>query len=446
MYSMSSCNKDDDSTTAGEDTVPSHTSLVYMVADNSLYSYATSDFEEIKEGYSEISDTSKYSLLVYIDDYSKPRLLHITKKKGKVVADTLKAYSEQNSLDVDIMAAIINTALNAYPADSYGLTLWSHGNGWLPGTDQSGDESETKAFGEDLDNNSNSDGVQMDILDLKTALHECPHFGYIVFDACEMQGIEVAYELKSCTDYIIASPGEISAFGAPYDDMVPAFFTRENTAEAIAGAYYQYYAEHYSYSASNSGIPGNNGGVGGYTGGTASSSDYTYGIAISVVNCCALENLASATTNILISYITESSEIGTSSVFSYDQNYYNFYYDLNGFIQSLTSEDENYTTWKEAFDEAVPVFLTTAYIYSSYANDGEGGMVSMKSASGISTYIPNNSNYYDAYYWAYYLMIAKASPRYSYLTDVIEEYRTSYNEYYKEFSWDTDAGWSSIGW
>ncbi len=395
LMGMVACQKDDDLQTGTEEDSYSHTSLAYMVADNSLDSYSEGDIEEMLEGFESIDDTANFHLLVYLDGSSNPKLMRITKEDGTATSETIKTYEEQNSLDPEIMASVINEALGLYPADSYGLTLWSHGSGWLPGTDQSGGTT-TKAFGVDDDNNTmdQDEGTQMDILDLKTALLDCPYFRYILFDACDMQGIEVAYELKDCAAYFIASPTEVPAYGAPYDEVTPAFFTEDNTAKAIALAYYGPYEETYSYDGSSSPLRSTNtGGPGYYDGGTDQSTGYRYGIAISVVDASKLEELAAATKSIISSYISDGATISTNGIYSYDDNYYNFYYDLDGFIQGLTGNDDNYTSWKEIFDGAVPYFYTTGYTYNSYAEDGSGGMVSMEDASGLSTFIPNNSNF-----------------------------------------------------
>ena len=443
VFLLSACNKDDDLSSVETAESISHTTLVYMVADNSLHSYASEDIDEMIAGYAKVDDPDNNNLLVYIDDYSTPRLLRIKKEGTGVVADTLYSYAEQNSLNIDIMSAVINQALAGFEADSYGLVLWSHGNGWLPGTSQE-EEVSTRAFGEDLDNNSQADGTQMDILDLRSALEACPKFEYLLFDACDMQGIEVAYELRNCANYFISSPGEIPAYGAAYDDVVPAFFSETNVAEAVAQAYFDDYGNNYSYGTtttdnSTSNFSGNTGGVGGFTGGTSSSSEYSYGIAISVINGSELETLASVTKSILSEYIPYGTTVTTSGIKSYDDNYYDFYYDLDGFVKSLTSEDGNYQIWKEAYDNAVPLFLTTGYTYSSYANNGEGGMSSMTGATGVSTYIPANANFSEAYYWSFYSKF----PQY---TSAVASYQTGYNDYYQTFAWYMAAGWDVAGW
>lgn len=438
-----SCQENGKLDESDESDTPTRTVLVYMVADNSLNSYAAMDIDEMVEGYASIAEPDACKLLVYLDDYSSPRLLQITQSKNEVVVDTLETYSEINSLSPDNMSTVINDALADFPADSYGLVLWSHGNGWLPGTDQS-EEATTRAFGEDLDNNRNSDdGVQMDILDLKTALAACPKFEYILFDACEMQGIEVDYELRDCANYFVSSPNEIPAYGAPYEDVVPVMFAESGAAEAVAQAYFGQYEENYSYDNATTGPNNRSSGetetYGRYTGGSSSASSYQYGVSISVVQSDALEALAAATKTILNKYITDGATVATSSIYNYDDNYYNFYYDLDGFIDQLTGGGDEYTSWYTAYKAAVPLFLTTDYTYSSFANDGEGGMTSMADATGVSTYIPADANFYDAYYWAYYM-------QFSQYVSVVKSYHSTFNEYYQGYQWYTAAGWDVSGW
>ncbi|GAB1415464.1 hypothetical protein MASR2M117_08700 [Paludibacter sp.] len=67
-----------------------------------------------------------------------------------------------------------------------------------------------------------SDGSdQMDIIDFADAIPD-RMFKYIIFEACHMAGIEVAYQLKDKTQYIIASSAEIVSpgFTAFYENHV----------------------------------------------------------------------------------------------------------------------------------------------------------------------------------------------------------------------------------
>ena len=72
------------------------------------------------------------------------------------------------------------------------LSVWSHSDGWLPSTAQGATTVNFRAFGADRDNNMYSDGKRMDILDLRKTLEKFPEFDFILFEACDMQSIEVA--------------------------------------------------------------------------------------------------------------------------------------------------------------------------------------------------------------------------------------------------------------
>ena len=146
------------------------------------------------------------------------------------------AYQIRNSVDVSKMKEVINTAFSEYPAQSYGLVLWSHGEGWLAKS-----QNKTRWWGQDGGSN------YMDISELKDVLRNAPHLSFLLFDACFMQSVEVVYELKEHADYIIGSPTEIPAPGAPYQKVVPAMFANNASATDIAKAYFEFYADENLY-------------------------------------------------------------------------------------------------------------------------------------------------------------------------------------------------------
>ncbi len=221
-------------------------------------------------------------------------LYQITKNsKGAVSKKVLYEYEEQNSVYPTVMAEVYNRVFSAFPAKSYGLVLWSHGDGWLPSpSDISASKASTRWFGQD--------GTSyMDISSLNTALNSAPHFDFILFDACLMQSVEVAYELKDRADYFIGAPNEIPGPGAYYTELVPAMFSQVNDlASTVAHGYYDYYDRNYT--------------------GQISKADWTMGVTISVVKSSELDDLATATAAILPKYITNGSAINVSSIYSYE--------------------------------------------------------------------------------------------------------------------------------
>lgn len=382
------CNHNDEPDPVQEEDL--RTVLVYIAADNSLTSFAADDIAEMVSGFAAV-DADKNNLLVYVDTQSeKPFLYQITKdSKGAVVKKVLHEYQQQNSVYPTVMAEVYNRVFSAFPAKSYGLVLWSHGDGWLPSpANISASKASTRWFGQD--------GTSyMDISSLNTALNSAPHFDFILFDACFMQSVEVAYELKDRADYFIGAPNEIPGPGAYYTELVPAMFSQVNDlAATVAHGYYDYYAAK-------------------YTGQLGSNANWTMGVTVSVLKSSEVQALAAATAAILPKYITNGSAINVSSIYSYDPRSTYYYYDLKGLVQSLTSSDDQtlFSAWSDAFELAVPLHLTTDKTYSSFVY----GMISMAGSSGLSAYIPRSSY-------------------------------VSLNTFYHSYAWYSAAGWSNTGW
>jgi len=200
------------------------TILVYMAADNNLYRQTRNDINEMLN----VSIPNEYNLLVYIDTpNNNPYLLKI--RKGKI--DTLKQYAPQNSASKQILKSVIEETFSWFPAESYGLILWSHGTGWLPNGVYN-DLKKTRSFGKDI-------GEEMEIEDLANALPE--NLDFIIFDACLMSGIEVLYQLRNKAKIIIASPTETLATGFPYEKTIPFLILPKPNYAEIASSYMEYY-------------------------------------------------------------------------------------------------------------------------------------------------------------------------------------------------------------
>lgn len=365
------------------------TVLVYIVGDNGvseLSSLFKVNFSDMKAGMEEV-DYSKCNLVVYSEMVNDvPHLISLKQKNGKVVADTLFTYDEQNPLDKEVMTSVISQTVSYFPADSYGFVFLSHSSSWVPAS-----------------NNANSRSIgyyrrtQMNIPDFRDALFSAfpKPLKFILFDSCNMQSVEVAYELRDCAEYFIGSPTEIPGPGAPYKEVVPELFTETDLAVNIASAYFNYYEKSYT----------------GFR--PVSNENWTGGVATSVIKSEALEELARATKKILPKYIQDRGEINRSEIQRYDFSSENANYDLEGLVQSLTGGKENtdYQSWRTAFDNVVTYWKTTPKNYSNKVY-----MFSMEGAEGLSTYIPNGSS------------------------------TSTMNTFYRTLSWYTAAGWDGTGW
>lgn len=367
---------------------PQRTVLAYIVADNSLSSFAYDDVDEMLQGMKSI-DTDINNLLVYVDDNATPVLFRLKKgKDGLVEKEILREYEEQQSTNPQVMKEVCRKAYTDYPAKSYGLIYWSHGEGWKPMPLTSS----TRWIGQDK---SGGETDYTNIDELKEVLTIVPHLDFLLFDACFMMSVETAYALRDEADYIIASPTEIPGPGAPYDTMVPAMFKQGNTAVDIAKAYYNTYETLYNDGKGNS------------------DSHWTAGVSIGVLKTSALSALAQATGNALSNAIDKELSALKGEIFDYDQRPQSSssrigYYDMAQIIQSLTTGTD-WTNWEKAYGDAMVYYQTTPKNFSSYS-----GMFSMEGTCGLSHYLPTGN--------------------------------TSLNTAYAQTEWYTAASLASWGW
>ena len=284
--------------------------------------------------------------------------------------------SNMQACNPDLMEQVIRYAFDHYPANDYGLVLGGHSTGWL--IDQ--EPGSTRAFGVD-----NGDGYTyssknkrwINVPTIARVLECVPHLKFIFADCCNFMCLETMYELRNVTDYIIGSPAEIPAEGAPYDQMMPAFFEKNTFCTSIIDIYHR---------TQNGELP------------------------LSVVKTSALEHLASATRyaldivqNKIANGYADTQDLihygysGSSIQFHQE---YNLFYDAGDFFRTQLSESD-YQLWKQALDEAVVekrfakqwrTCMTWRYIYSDFEMTEE-------KYHGVSMYIPQDSNTeYGKYY------------------------------------------------
>lgn len=349
---------------------PQRTVLAYIVSDNSLSYFSDSDINEMLEGIKSV-DTQVNNLLVYADSNTTPVLYRITKdKKGNAIKEIIREYDEQVSTTPQVMKEVCNTVFTNYPAQSYGLIYWSHGEGWKPMP-----LAATRWIGQDKGDGT-TDYTNID--ELKQVLASVPHLDFLLFDACFMMTVEVAYALRDEADYIIASPTEIPGPGAPYDVLVPAMFKKEGSIK-IAQAYYEHYNALYDSGKNNS------------------DNYWTAGVSIAALKTSALSALAQATNQALSKATSINLPAIKSNLYDYDQrpkssNLYVGYYDMVQLMQALCTESD-FATWKIAFDSAMAYYQSTPLNFSSYA-----GMFSMEGTCGLSHYLPTGNTSLNAAY------------------------------------------------
>ena len=131
--SFFACSKDDETTSFVSPYAENRTVMVYMAAENSLSSNAITDVREMLEGMRNDTLPESDRLVIFLDDTSMPRIYVVDKNTQAVTLSELKPvlqYDEDvNSSSAKQLGAFVDYVKANYPAESYGLLLWSHASG-----------------------------------------------------------------------------------------------------------------------------------------------------------------------------------------------------------------------------------------------------------------------------------------------------------------------------
>ena len=358
---------------ANENTGIQRTVLVYMAGRNNLSYYASADLDEMKKGSKQIGDDQALLVFMRRNYEGEPWLARI--KDGEVIdkvtiSDLGISKDELYASDPEVMEQVMHYAFRRYPSvkDDYGLVLWGHGGGWL--LQDSLNVDHTRGYGVDVGNYIYSrNGKWINIPTMNNVLSRMPHLKFIFADCCNFMCLETLYELRHTADYVIGSPAEIPANGAPYETVVPALFEPTTYYSSIIDRYYE--AE------------------GGF-------------LPLSVVKASEMEHVARATREVMQSLDKRGYDGFPDMTGMIHYNYlnekdstfhhpYNIFYDAGNFIQTFATPSE-YQQWKQALDTAV---IQKRYA-SSWKTDKYWGIfytdfeMTEEKYHGVSMFVPQD--------------------------------------------------------
>ena len=179
-------------------------------------------------------------------------LFELKKQNGRCLTDTLRRYSDRPFTSRQWLTSLFSEVMTLAPASRYGMVVGCHGLAWVPvqgqrnarkrlGSQEKIDEEDNLYKEERIDKEGEPNDLmhfevqgpvttrfiggtypetQIETTDLADAMADAGfHTEYILFDACYMSSVEVVYELKDVTHYLIASPTEVLSYGFPYITM-----------------------------------------------------------------------------------------------------------------------------------------------------------------------------------------------------------------------------------
>lgn len=358
---------------------------------NDLSSYLEDNFGEMKEGL--LPELNRDLAVVAFchttaspHDYSTPVppvLLRIYRDGGKARVDTLKTYqADMVSASASSIREMMLDVRNMFPSESYGMLFSSHASGWIPvGYSNSGERHGamrtalmpdpslplTKTLGAQYAGSS-SNSLQMDIKDFSSAIPM--HLDYIIFDACLLGCVELAWELKDVCDRIVFSPTEVLAYGFVYDTLVRNLMSgKDADLEAVCREYYERYDRQEGLNRSAT---------------------------VTLVDCSKLDRLAQAFGRIVEGYGDALEHIDRDSVqkYFYDDRRFFFYYDLRDLAAAMEPDAGMLEELDRALEECVVYHAETPSFF----------YLELERCCGLSVYFPSSewpvlNGYYRSLGW-----------------------------------------------
>lgn len=223
-------------------------------------------------------------------------LFELKKQNGRCLTDTLRHYSDRPFTSRQWLTSLFSEVMTLAPASRYGMVVGCHGLAWVPvqgqrnarkrlGSQERIDKEDNLYKEERIDKEGpykkeridkeelykeeriDKEGddlmhfevqgpvttrfiggtypeTQIETTDLADAMADAGlHTEYILFDACYMSSVEVAYELKDVTHYLIASPTEVLSYGFPYITMGKHLLGTPNY-KGIADSFISFYSSY----------------------------------------------------------------------------------------------------------------------------------------------------------------------------------------------------------
>ena len=355
--------------------------LLYEAGFNSLSADINYNLNVIRKGYLPGKGRNEDVVLVFshqtlynrrsYTEETAPVMYRLYSRNGEPQADTLKVWPVGTPVaNKEVMTEVFNWVREEFPAAGYGAVLSSHATGYLPedyysnsrkyeGRDRGGSVSWSRQF-RSFGQEHYSAGTRTQEMEIKDLAAAIPYkLDYILFDACLMGTVEVAWELRNVCSFVAFSPCEIPAAGFDFEHLTEHLLKPDvPDVKAVCEDYYAAY-----------------------------ESDSIYGATITLVDCRRLDLLASTCRSLFDTYRSGIRNLSGKNVQVYDRisgskGYYAFF-DLKDMLREAGASDTDLASLQAALDEAIVYEAHTARFIN----------VKLDRVCGLAMYLPSYPDY-----------------------------------------------------
>lgn len=324
------CTKDEPNTPT-EPPIAEKTIFAFMPHSTNLYKYLLDNIAGMKRAIESNKGLGNTRLVVFIaKDKKQSALINIKYDKGVCKQDTLEKFYSPIYLTTNGRVELLNKVKQYAPANRYAMIVGCHGMGWIPSSTVF-KAKKSRYFG-GLEN-----GYKIDIDDFAESIKAAGmKMQFILFDDCYMSCMEVAYDLKDATDYIIASTSEVMDKGMPYHRIYQHLMGAEPDYQAVCDNFYDYYT---NYSA-------------------------PYGT-IGVTDCRYMDEMAAMMKYINTKHTFDTNRLNNVQDLDGETFTPTIFFDFDDYVRNLCTNDNNtYEQFNAVLQRLVPYKANTNYIFS----------------------------------------------------------------------------------
>ena len=296
------------------------TIMVYMAADNSLYDDSAKDLTEMQAGIN-TQNVNDINVIVLFDGLPNgDSAIYKIKPGGKDLIDDNASIIPVDTHEVNMGNPItaqhfVQWTIQHYPAQNYMIDTWDHGSGIFSYAGRSL-APQTKGFAEDAGSGSVLQAKDLTGI-LSTAMQTSgKKIEILGFDACLMEQLEIAYQVKDYCKILVGSEAPEPGLGWDYQSWFAGINTNMSPS-AVASLLVDTYANYYSpYPTAQV---------------TLSAIDLN---AMTTTFIPALNNLADTLKNSVLTYKSEISNARNTTQLL-DADKFRYYVDIGEFIKNI---------------------------------------------------------------------------------------------------------------
>jgi len=354
--------------------LPNKTIFVYMpwsAARNnetgSLYNNFLQNIEDIEAAIEAEKGLGRNKLMVFIATSANHAALIEVKyaANGRCQRDTLQHFDKHNMpayTTANGLASLLSKVKVEAPAKQYALIVGCHGTGWLFSEGKS--RARTRYFG------GSDHYFQTNIPTLAAAIEQAKmRMQFVMFDDCYMSNVEVAYEMRHATDYLIGCCSEIMAYGMPYKNIWKHLTQPKPNYKEVVNEFHNFYSNY----------------------------KWPYGN-IGVTDCSKVEEVAARMKTINAATTNNAKLIDWEDIQRLDGYEKTIFFDMGDYVNKLCNTPETQSMAREmqaALAQLVPYKSTTKYIYTALEQLNTQ-TIFVNAYSGITISDPTQSDFENA--------------------------------------------------